>query len=172
MHNSTIEHIQNGKILFSNKEELEIPFWNEPGRVVLFLLRHAEKGEGWDPDLTPEGRARARRLQQILRGVPVDGFYATSTERTWQTAEPAAEEKGKSITEYSPLLQIPLVREQRALQKALNLVIVGHLNTVPMLLNYLTDSNRFSDIPFYEFDNFYLVVWRKNDEKHLLHFKY
>ena len=172
MLNQKVESIQEGIVVFENGDEMPIPFWNEEGRLVLFLVRHAEKGEGYDPDLTGEGRARARQLQQLLKAVEVDGFFATHAQRTRQTAEPAAEQRGLGITEYSPLLQIPLVRAKRALGHAQNLLIVGHLNTVPMLLNYLMGSHQFSDIPFFEYDNLYVVIWRKNEEKSLLHLKY
>jgi broad specificity phosphatase PhoE len=172
MPDQKIKAIREGKLVFSDGNEMPIPHWNEEGRLVLFLLRHAEKGEGFDPDLTGEGRKRARKLQQLLKEVRIDGFFATNAQRTYQTAEPAAEQQGLEITEYNPLLQIPLVRKQRARQDAQNLLIVGHLNTVPMLLNYLIDSSNFSDIPFFEYDNFYIVVWRKNEEKSLLHLKY
>ena len=44
--------------------------------ATFILVRHAEKGPGADPELTPEGQRRAQRLADRLASQPVRAVYA------------------------------------------------------------------------------------------------
>lgn len=167
-----VNAIKDGQVVLENGLSIPIPFWTEPGRLVFFLVRHAEKGEGADPDLLPAGRKRSRNLGFILQHVAVDACYATPTQRTRQTVMTVSEMKQIPVIEYSPLLQIPLVRRLREEKKEGNFLIAGHLNTIPELVNYLIGSRTYSNIPWLEFDHFFLLVWRASGELKLLHLKY
>ena len=63
----------------------------EAQRTRLLLVRHAEKqDEGFNPDLTPDGAARAERLAEIAADAGVEAIYTTEFCRTALTAQPAA----------------------------------------------------------------------------------
>lgn len=60
-----------------------------PTRV--FVVRHCEKAEDSDdPDLTPEGWARAEALADALATVPLAAVYASDKKRTQETVAPTA----------------------------------------------------------------------------------
>jgi phosphohistidine phosphatase SixA len=64
----------------------------ETSTSVVFLVRHAEKGSSPpdDPVLTPEGKARARRLAEIFKYAKVDKLIASEKVRTTETLAPLA----------------------------------------------------------------------------------
>jgi hypothetical protein len=69
----------------------------------VYLLRHAERPGGQDPDLTPEGQQRAQELVRVLKNVPVAAVYSTDTNRTRQTAQPLATDHGLTLQFYSTI---------------------------------------------------------------------
>lgn len=102
--------------------------------LVVYAVRHAEKvTERGDPELSPEGTARAAELARVLADVPVDAIYSTNTKRTRTTAQPLATAKGLEIQSYAPGRLAPTL----AAGTARCVVVVGHSNTVPALLRGL-----------------------------------
>lgn len=164
--------IKDGLVMLDNGNSFPIPFWDEEDRLALFMVRHADKGEGSDPDLLPNGRMRALKLSNALKGIELAGCYVTNTARTLQTAMPLAEQKQIPVKRYSPLLQIPMVREMKERAVNENVLIVGHLNTIPELINYVVGKKELSNIPYYMYDHLFIVVWRKCGNAHLLQLKY
>ena len=62
--------------------------------TTVILVRHAEKNiepDNPNPDLSPEGRARAQELVHILGNTGVTAIYATQYGRTLQTVQPLAD---------------------------------------------------------------------------------
>lgn len=99
---------------------------------TLFLVRHAEKDPGADPDLSPEGRVRSALLAEIMKDEAPSLVYSTNLNRTRQTAAPAALELGSPILYYDPSdLDGFAERLKLTGQSAL---IVGHSNTTPALV--------------------------------------
>lgn len=98
--------------------------------LVLYAVRHAEKGsDGRDPELTPEGKARAEALARLLTHVKLDAVYSTDTKRTRGTAAPAAAGHGVEIQSYAPGRLAKALAAQGG-----TALVVGHSNTVPALL--------------------------------------
>jgi 2,3-bisphosphoglycerate-dependent phosphoglycerate mutase len=126
--------------------------------TTLFLVRHAEKvGDGSaDPALTPEGTARAQELAYILQHVKLDAVYSTPYIRTKNTALPTAQEKGLEIRLYEP-------HDESFILKVLDefaggkILIVGHSNTIPALVNQLPGSEKYRDLPESTYDNLFVV---------------
>ncbi|MEZ5332206.1 MAG: histidine phosphatase family protein [Thermoanaerobaculia bacterium] len=128
--------------------------------TTVVVVRHAEKAGGANPVLTPEGRQRAEALVDVVGGADVAAVYATNLCRTALTAEPLALELGvpiriQTVTEAgglgecgltAPVLDLPAsVDSADALADALLssergglVVVVGHSNTVPALVEALT----------------------------------
>ena len=57
---------------------------------TIFLVRHAEKKTGDDPDLTKAGHARAESLAKMLKDADITAIYTSEVKRTQQTAAPLA----------------------------------------------------------------------------------
>lgn len=126
----------------------------EPALTV-FLVRHSEKEPGREPGLTPEGKARARSLAQLLSSVQLDAVYATDYRRTRQTAKPSADQQGLPVSLYPPgkLKQFAEQLKMRGGQ----VLVVGHSNTTPQLVSLLGGE---AGEPFdekREFDRLYLL---------------
>lgn len=108
-----------------------------PGEgLVVYAVRHAEKGPGEDPGLTAAGVARAAALTFALRRVPLDGVYSTDTQRTRATAAPAAKGHGLDVQTYEPF-DGSLAKRLASGQGGRCVLVVGHSNTIPALLERL-----------------------------------
>ncbi len=61
--------------------------------TIFYLIRHAHAV--WTPDeqrpLSPQGRADARRVAELLRRTPITQVYASPFRRAWETVAPLAE---------------------------------------------------------------------------------
>ena len=118
-----------------------------PGTTVIYLSRHAEKAGGEDPGLLPAGEDRARRLAAKLPTDRIRAVYATGLRRTQATAAPTAQRAGVPVRDYSfsaaaGTLTEGWLREHRGQ----TILVVGHSNTVPDLLNALVGERRYSNI--------------------------
>jgi len=56
--------------------------------------------------------------------------------------------------------------------KGKTLVFVGHSNTVPMLLNTVTKTSQYKDLPETEFDNMWILFLKGNELVDLVHLTY
>ena len=105
--------------------------------VTVFIVRHAEKLEGRDPDLSAEGQHRANRLRDMLADQQLDAVYVTRTKRSLQTGSPAAEMAGVVPTEYPPTGMDELVGMIDEIDAGGSVLVVAHSNTLPMVLRAL-----------------------------------
>ncbi len=126
---------------------------------TIVLVRHAEKsapvdGDKGDPDLSAEGRERARRLMQAVRKYKPHEIFATAYKRTQQTAEPIASARKKQIQIYDAGKQADLVSKIMA-SKTDHYLIVGHSNTIPGLANLLAKKEIFRNL----IDAEHGVIW-------------
>jgi phosphohistidine phosphatase SixA len=103
---------------------------------LVYVTRHAEKGtESKDPNLTPQGQARARTLALILRKAAIKQVYSTATLRTTQTAQPLATQAGVEVHIYDAGKPAIVIDKIKALPGPT--LLVGHSNTVPDLVRML-----------------------------------
>lgn len=156
-----LQSVKNGQLIFADGKTEAIPHWGDSAWTHIFCVRHAEKAKDdpKDPLLTPEGTARAERLGRILAEADLDSVYASPYRRTQLTAEPV-QRRGKTppVTTYRPDQQaewFPTVLEHSRGEK---LLVVGHQNTIPQLLNQLDGSLRFDNIPDLDYGRFYVVA--------------
>ena len=113
--------------------------------TTIYLIRHAEKDrsdkENKNPELTEEGKKRAERWAEVLGLSKVDAVYSTNYQRTLQTAAPTATLNGLEIQTYEPNnLDIDSLT---TLHEGERILIVGHSNTTPMLVNRALGEERF-----------------------------
>jgi broad specificity phosphatase PhoE len=139
---------------------------------IIFIVRHAERetGQGDDP-LSAAGRARAERLATMLRDAGITHVFTSDRRRTVETGAPVA--RGAMIMSFVIALpesapsggdpaqrQVDLtvqsVKEAPAFSRVL---IVGHSNTVPLLLKALGVTEAIT-LPDTEFDNLFIVTLR------------
>lgn len=129
--------------------------WAEPSAI--YLVRHAEKGaESKDPDLSADGRQRARNLATILRRAGIVHVFSTPTARTRQTAQPTAAHSQVSVETYDPRQPQALVDKLHALDGAV--LVVGHSNTVPELVRLLGGAEADQEIPDDEYNRLYQLT--------------
>ena len=116
--------------------------------TTYYLIRHAEKDrsdpENKDPELTAQGQRRASFWADHFKAVDLDAVYSSDYARTRQTAMPTAGLNGLEIEIYDPgnLYGEAFLAET----KGKNILIVGHSNTIPTLVNQLIQEDRYPDI--------------------------
>jgi phosphohistidine phosphatase SixA len=123
---------------------------------MIYLVRHGEKAaEGKDPDLTPQGRQRARNIAAMLGKTGVAHVFSTPTNRTRQTAEPLAQQNGLQVQLYDPRTPQALVSRVKSLNGAV--LVVGHSNTLPELVK-LFGGQPGADVADNEYDRLYQLI--------------
>ncbi|PNQ72665.1 phosphoglycerate mutase [Hanstruepera neustonica] len=118
------------------------------GITTFYLIRHAEKdrsdSSNKNPHLTEKGHERAQHWSNILKHVKFDAIYSTDFHRTRETAMPIANSNQLEIMIYNPRqLDIQALKN---VNKGKNVLIVGHSNTTPSLVNKLLDTHKYDDI--------------------------
>lgn len=123
------------------------------------LVRHAEKADNsQDPSLTEKGEKRAELLAQMLSEVKIDQIYSTPYQRTRQTVEALAEKENLDIQIYDPAWGVEAFLDSlNRLPVPHNVVIAGHSNTIPAMLNFLLEAEKFDNLPDDDYSNLYLV---------------
>lgn len=118
---------------------------------AIYLVRHAEKAEGWpegdkalDPfwPLSPAGIARARALGPRFAGAGLAAVYASRTVRAFATGLPVAETAGAPLvvdpaSTVKPEMDAFLARLRQRHPADRTVLVVGHSNTIPELLRRL-----------------------------------
>jgi broad specificity phosphatase PhoE len=122
---------------------------------AIYLVRHAEKTAGEDPELTPRGVARAHAIAAILHRAGITAIFSTPTVRTRQTAAPLAQLTGLTVQMYEPGAPKALVEKVRSLTGAV--VVVGHSNTLPELVRLFGGAPG-AEIADDEFDRLYQLL--------------
>lgn len=125
--------------------------------TTFILVRHAEKQEGDDPQLTPEGQARAERLSQQLKNEEIAAVYSTAFNRTMSTAQPTAKSHQLGITTYSPSNPTELARQLISKHRGQKVLIVGHSNSTPTLANALSGTKKLSRFDESDYGNIVTV---------------
>ena len=130
--------------------------------TTVILVRHAEKGgdpADRDPELNEAGRERARTLAHVLGEANVSAIYSTPFLRTRHTAQPLAELLGIEIT-VTPVSQTmteDLVATLRNDHAGQVILVVGHSNTVPPIVNAL-GGGPFENLADDEYDDLFVVT--------------
>lgn len=105
---------------------------------LIILVRHAEKADtpANNPQLSPKGEMRATSLITALSRTPLSQLIATQYLRTQQTLAPIAEARHLPVTIVEAAKPIQHIVEQVHAVKG-NTLIVGHSNTVPLIIKAL-----------------------------------
>ena len=132
---------------------------------VVFAVRHAERADASspppkmtaaDPDLSAAGHERAKSLASMLKDAKIAAIFTSEFKRTKQTAEPLAKLLDVEIQQVPAKNADELLKRVRAVKG--NVLIVGHSDTVPDLVNKLLGATEAGPIGEQEFDNLFVVV--------------
>lgn len=138
-------------------------FFESQATTTIIFVRHAEKvvDAGDDPSLSPAGNRRAAELARqmvdadVVAGV--DALYATKFKRSRETVEPLAKALGLEINEYDAEDTEGVLETILRTHKGKIILVVGHSDTIPLLIANLGASKNVPPIADNEYDNIYLI---------------
>lgn len=126
-----------------------------------------------DPPLNEAGKLRATKLTQMLRQSWLDAVYTTLTARTMMTVDSITQYKGLVNNIYTTSNMKETFTEVAASPTINRVLIVGHSNTIPPLANFLAGKTHFNKtIDEKAYDNFIIVVQKKDSTKQVYELKY
>jgi len=138
--------------------------WGTATSTTVVLIRHAEKqiNGGVDPALNEAGEARAALLARMLgndtRPGRLDAIYVSPTRRSQETAAPLAARLKIAVTvgpENDPKLLARRVLRER---QGGHVLIVGHGNTIPQIVETLSGNGPVPPIEDEEYGTIYVVT--------------
>ena len=130
----------------------------DKGSTTVYLVRHAEKGDGEDPDLTAEGKQRAQRLSDLLADEAIVAVYSTAFQRTRQTATPTAKHHNLSVTDYDAGQLDQFAQQIVDSHRGGAVLVVGHSNTTPELAGILSEGKQFDAISEDDYGNLLVIT--------------
>jgi broad specificity phosphatase PhoE len=150
--------------------------WDMRATTVVIVVRHAEveASAGPDPKLSLLGQERAARLARVLAKIQgergVDAVFASEMLRTQQTVGPLAQSLSlpTNVLPAAGWAELPgrLLREQRGKV----VVVAGHSNTLPPLIEALSGES--ISIAENEYDHIYIVFVPRLSRTRLLQLYY
>ncbi|MEH6679965.1 MAG: histidine phosphatase family protein [Sediminicola sp.] len=153
-----------GSLLTGCKEDKVPESPTESVVSTFYFIRHAEKDRSDpnnnDPELNQDGLGRAMRWAEVFDAVPLDRIYSTDYERTTMTAAPTAVKKDITVQYYQPQMDLAQFKADNLDKKVL---VVGHSNTTPELVNKMIGENIYPEIP--DYDNGQLFIVQIIDDK-------
>ncbi len=127
-------------------------------QTTIFLVRHAEKMDSSrDPELSLPGKARAVRLMELLSNAGIDHIYSTDYIRTRNTAKPLSEKLDIVIDSYRPFEE-EMVETLTKEMDGKQILVVGHSNTIPDLVNRLIDEKVYEQLADDAYSNLFVVT--------------
>jgi len=138
-------------------------FFESQATTTIIFVRHAEKAlePADDPGLSEAGRRRVAELTRQLKDADVvagiDAVYATPYRRTQETARPIADALNLPINTYDAADTETVLENILRDHKGKIILVVGHSNTVPVLIANLGASKNVPPIDEGEYDNIYII---------------
>lgn len=145
-----------------------------------FVVRHGEKSMTGDAEkdrdapLSAAGEERAAALAATLADAGIDAIYSSPYRRTQGTAKTLAEKLQLEVLSYSVAEKdAQAAIAARVMREACGreVLIVGHSNTVPDLLRAFGAAD-VAEIGDGQFDNLYLLHWRRGAPAELTRLHY
>jgi broad specificity phosphatase PhoE len=132
-------------------------WWWFCGRpTTLLILRHADRDAGVDA-LNAAGVARAQELAHVAEKSGIVAIYRSNTNRARDTAAPLATALAMTPVVYSANDASALVAEIFADHRGEKVLVVGHSNTVPDIIQGAGGPS-LPDIDDREFDNLFVLT--------------
>lgn len=102
----------------------------QPLRFI-YLVRHAEKQTGKNPELTAQGHRRATNYAEFFSKLPIDTLYASHFKRNQQTVAPIAKQLKLKVLAFDPHQQKKFAQQLKA--ETGNVLIVAHNNLTEII---------------------------------------
>jgi phosphohistidine phosphatase SixA len=114
----------------------------------IFIVRHAERASTErDTALSDAGFKRADCLAGTLRDAQIKSGFVTEFKRTQQTAEPELKQAGVTAKVVPAADVAQTAAQAKKAAVAANVLIVGHSNTVPQIVQSLTGDAKPGQAP-------------------------
>ena len=134
-------------------------------KITVIILRHAEKDltneDDSNPDLSAEGKLRAQKLVEIINKYQPEAIYSTDYERTRATVRPLAR-KRRMLTQIYSAGNPAALKETILSGKIKRLVVVGHIDSTPALVNLLLGSEKYKQLDEKEYDKIWIVKIKRH----------
>ena len=148
--------------------------------TIVLVLRHAEKAqvEGNDPPLSEAGMRRAQELVRVAEDAGVTAIYTTQYKRALDTAAPLAARLGITATaveitrENAAAYPASLARQILTRHAGQTVMVLGHSNTVPLIVEALGGRRPSAIDDATEFDRFYVIIIRRPGEVRTIETRY
>ncbi|MFN0174001.1 MAG: SixA phosphatase family protein [Saprospiraceae bacterium] len=171
-----LKSVKDGQLHFADGSIQAIPHWGDPAWTHFFCVRHAEKDDNdpYDPELSTAGEARAEHLGRIMADSGLDLVFASGARRVQLTAEPVQRRAHTAAVQmYEPGNQEEWLLELLPESRGKKIMVVGHQNTIPYLLNQLNGGGfDFDNIPNYDFGKFFVVATKGIGQTEVMEFRY
>ena len=138
---------------------------------TIILVRHAEKDASpmmnrFDPVLSPEGKQRAIRLFETVKSYKPEQIFSTNLLRTRMTVDPLATNLNEKfriyVQAYNPG-ELEAFADLLWQLNAKSILIVGHSNTTPQLVNLLIKQQKYKDLDDSVYNKIFII--RLNGKK-------
>ena len=142
--------------------------------TTVLVVRHAEKNPhpaGGDAGLNTKGLLRAKELARATRDAGIAAVYASQYGRARLTAGPAAAALADSVRTYDANRNDLLAARIRAQHAGSTVLVVGHSDSVPELIEALT-GERLPAGESVEYDRLYVVTLGAAGGHRLLRLRY
>lgn len=130
----------------------------------IYIIRHTEKTSDTqeNPELSTTGIERALYWKKVLQHIQFDQVFTTDFKRNIQTAELISTDSSVKPELYFPmsfdvLKFINLIKGQKVL-------IIGHSNTIPDMVNRLIDETKYPPMSHENYNTLYLININKNGD--------
>lgn len=136
-----------------------------------YFIRHAEKADSSkNPNLSEKGLERAQQWKILFSKIDFDGVYSTDFNRTLLTIQPIVADNNRLLKIYNPkMMDVEAFKKET---HGKTILIVGHSNTIPNMVNQIIKENKYTDIEENQFGNLYIVTLFENQIlSQLLHLK-
>lgn len=128
--------------------------------TTLIFVRHAEKASDGtrNPPLNEEGEIRAVNLFHSLTEFDVKAIFSTPYKRTEMTSQPTADSLGLEINTYGLEGVEDFLTKVIQDYKGGTVLIVGHSNTTPALVNMVLGRREFEQIDESQYGDMFIVT--------------
>ena len=167
---NNVQQIYSSKAILKNGDILKMVKKVSECTTTIILVSHAEKMKDQkDPNLTKEGNMRAEKLKDILSTISLNQIYSSDYNRTQQTAKPTSNAQGIKVTSYNPRALNEFGNMVVETKEGENILVVGHSNTTPVLLNYFMKEEIVKSISESDYGNLYVInIDKKKQAKTLI----
>jgi len=159
IYSSPVQKVIGSTIYFKNGKTQKLASNKAKSPTMIYLVRHAEKANDGtkDPGLIPQGVERSKRLKNILEKATINQIYSTNYKRTRLTGQPLADLLQLPINDYNPRDLSSFAQKVKSQHKGQSILIVGHSNTTPDLINALMGNQQFSHLTEKEYSHLFIV---------------